>query len=211
VNNGKVTLKGTVSNLQAKQAATEDTRNIAGVWTIQNFLKVRPEFIPTDESLAASVEDALESDPFLDPMEVTVYADDGEVYLNGIVDAQFEKTRAREIATDVKGVMEVNNHLRTESEMMDSEFTYSDWYWGPAPPRTATVTDIEIEDEIEWQLWWSPFVDEDEVDISVDNREATLTGMVDSIREKRYASINALEGGATKVNNQLQVVKEMEN
>jgi len=209
--NGKVTLKGNVSNIRAENAATEDARNIVGVWTVQNFIKVTPDFIPPNDELASNVEDALERDPFLEPFEVSVYARNGDVFINGIVDTEFEKTRAREIATDVKGVIDVHNYLRVESEMMDSEFTYSDWYWGPTPPQVTTLTDMELKDEIKQQLWWSPFVEQDQVNVDVDNRRATLTGFVDSIKEKRYASINALEAGAREVNNQLEVIKTMEN
>jgi len=54
-------------------------------------------------------------------------------------------------------------------------------------------------------LWWSPYVNEDDVQVSVSDGTATLTGIVDTRREKLYAEINAMKGGAEEINNNLIV------
>ena len=70
---------------------------------------------------------------------------------------------------------------------------------GPLP------TDREIHANVESELFWSPFVDEDAISISVDDGVVTLAGAVASLREKEIARENALEGGAIRVNNDLVV------
>ena len=71
--------------------------------------------------------------------------------------------------------------------------------------RAPLKSDSEIVSEIESELWWSPFVDSDQVEVSVDNGVATLTGSVDSWAERNAATDNAYEGGATLVDNDLVV------
>jgi osmotically-inducible protein OsmY len=44
-------------------------------------------------------------------------------------------------------------------------------------------------------LWWSPFVDSDDVNVTVDDGVVTLTGAVDSWSEYNAAANNAYEGG----------------
>lgn len=71
--------------------------------------------------------------------------------------------------------------------------------------RAPLKTDTEIENSIESELWWSPFVDSDEVTVEVDDGVATLGGMVDTLGERQAATENAYEGGATLVDNDLVV------
>ncbi|MEW6490454.1 MAG: BON domain-containing protein [Thermodesulfobacteriota bacterium] len=59
---------------------------------------------------------------------------------------------------------------------------------------------------IEDQLYWSPFVDADAVQVSVEEGVATLTGRVGSLAEASAAVDNAHEGGAVRVKNRLEVV-----
>ena len=54
-------------------------------------------------------------------------------------------------------------------------------------------------------MWWSPFVDEDEVNVEVEDGVATLTGTVDHWGEWKAAEDNAFDGGAWKVRNKLEV------
>lgn len=59
--------------------------------------------------------------------------------------------------------------------------------------------------DIERQLFWSPFVDENQVVVGVDAGRVTLTGTADSWRERDAAMENAFEGGAVYVENRLNV------
>jgi len=70
------------------------------------------------------------------------------------------------------------------------------WVWKP---------DWEIREEVKDQLFRSPFVDEAEVCVTVDDGIVTLTGMVDTYSERQSAEDNAYEGGAKDMKNNLTV------
>ena len=186
VDDGSVTLTGVVDNAKAKQSAEEDARNTMGVWHVRNFIKVRPRDDLEDETIANNVEIMLALDPFLESKEIGVSVLDGHTYLTGSVDYAFEKKRAEEIAQRTNGVTQVANYIE-----VDRQWT-----------RRA---DLEIRRDIEDELWWSPFVDSDQVTVTVEDGVATLTGEVDSWMERFIAEENAMEGGAKEVNNRIQI------
>jgi osmotically-inducible protein OsmY len=70
---------------------------------------------------------------------------------------------------------------------------------------TASANDRELRDEIRQQLFWSPFVDANQIRVSVRSGVATLRGVVDSDAAKMAAEVNAHEAGAHEVLDQLQV------
>jgi osmotically-inducible protein OsmY len=211
VSGGRVTLRGTVDNLKAKRAAAEDAWNTTGVGLVRNHVRVRPEDEVTDEAVALGVRSALLWDPFVEKYEITVGVDDGVVELKGEVDTYFEKARADDVASRVKGVRSVDNELVVHDDLLvydpflGDPYIY-DFYWYDYEPEwTVRKADDFIEENIEDELWWSPFVDEDDVEVSVTRGIATLTGAVDSYSERRIATENALEGGAVMVHNRLRV------
>ena len=65
--------------------------------------------------------------------------------------------------------------------------------------------DSIIKQEIERELWWSPFVDSDAIDVSVRQGVATLSGTVDTYFEYQTAIENAREGGAKRVEPSLKI------
>ena len=56
--------------------------------------------------------DRLTEDPFIDPSDVEVTVDGGEVTLTGTVDSVIALRQVQEIAEEVVGVRHVHNHLR---------------------------------------------------------------------------------------------------
>jgi osmotically-inducible protein OsmY len=69
-------------------------------------------------------------------------------------------------------------------------------------------SDDRIEEDIESELFWSFFVDSDNVEVSVDDGIATLTGVVGSWQELKAAVENAFDGGAVGVRSEM-VIHEM--
>ena len=210
VKNGVVTLSGVVDNIKAKDAAEQDARNTVGVYSVKNHLKVRPINPPPDDKLAQNVEDALLRDSVVDAFQIDVAANRGTVTLNGTVDSYYEKSHAEDIAHRLNGVVSVKNNLDVDYPTVtyhnfrwDPYYAYTPYYydWASRPVRS----DSEIKDDIQDELFWSPFVDAEEVNVSVDNGTATLTGTVDDWNEFYSASDNAREGGATSVINKLKV------
>jgi osmotically-inducible protein OsmY len=189
VKNGAVTLSGVVHSLAAKQAAEADARNIAGVRSVRNNLKVRIDPVDVSPDLESAINIALANDPYVESYQVDVSVNGSWVTLTGDVNTSFEKWKAFQVASGVEGVTRVFNNIDFEHE----------WTWQP---------DSEIKDEVKDQLWWSPFVDSDDVNVEVDNGVATLTGTVDTWSERQDAEENAYEGGAKDVDNNLNVDNE---
>ena len=48
-------------------------------------------------------------------------------------------------------------------------------------------------------------MDEDDITVQVSDGVASLTGAVDTLRDRRIATVNAYEGGARQVRNHLKV------
>jgi osmotically-inducible protein OsmY len=85
-----------------------------------------------------------------------------------------------------------------------------DWYfydydWFSCPKDRGTSSDWEIAEEIRDELRWSPFVNRDDIIVTVEDGVATLTGTVQSFNEYQAATENAREGGAISVVNKLEV------
>lgn len=207
-----VTLRGTVDNAKAKQAAAENARNTVGVSRVANRIRVQPNGARSDAHVEADVSAALVRDPFVERYEIDVDCNNGVVALSGYVDSYFEKAQAEDAAMRVNGVVDVSNALVISAinrPVVHNPYVY-DWYiydydWYDFAPSYTAKSDTAIADAINNELWWSPFVDADEVTVEVEDGVASLTGTVDSWAEYHAAAENSLEGGAIAVDNNLIV------
>jgi osmotically-inducible protein OsmY len=215
VNDGVVTLSGIVDNIKAKRAADRDAENTMGVWWVKNLLKVRMEQPVNDETLGTNVREALIMDPYVEEPDITVNVKDGVVKLTGQVDTYFQKAQAEDVVSRVNGVILVKNNLDVnEDQYLLTYNPYVDYYWWDFHDLDwynipndyfLTASDGEIKDDIEDELWWSPFINSEDVHVDVNNGVAHLTGIVDSWSERKMATEKALEGGAVAVNNDILV------
>ena len=212
VDKGHVTLRGTVDNLRAKQAAEQVARDTVGVSKVTNRLKVRSSQPIEDNDIVQKIRDELLVNPYTESYEIFVKVKDGVVTLTGTVDSYLEKAEAEYVASGVKGVNDVKNKL--DVFYISDPITYSPYvypyypfvyHWHLHVPTLSDKTDVEIKFDIQDELWWSPFTDADEIDVEVVNGVATLTGKVDSWSEWQAAKENAYEGGANWVHNKLEV------
>jgi osmotically-inducible protein OsmY len=206
---GAVTLHGIVDNLRAKRAALHDARATTGVTHVIDRIRVRA-LSTKDDDIAKNIRAAFERDPYVERYELLVSVHDGTAYLRGTVDSFFEKMRADQLAASVKGVSAVRNNLTVyddRSPLVYEPRVYD--YWPYDYPwyrvRPFQHADAEIKDEIEDEMFWSPFVDANQVRVKVDAGVATLEGKVDDYAEMLAAVENAFEGGATRVNNRLRL------
>jgi osmotically-inducible protein OsmY len=167
----------------------------------------------SSQELEQTIVDKFRRDAYVDNFEITASALGGMVTLYGTVDTYYEKARAEDLASEVKGVYLVNNNLIVQKDWdpfvykpyVDNSYIYDyDWYSYPTNVTTSK-DDSAIKDNIESELFWSPFVDSDQVTVLVDDGKATLTGQVDSWSEYDAATQNALEGGAVVVDNELTI------
>jgi len=214
VTNRVVTLRGVVDNLKARRSAEADAKNTVGVLSVENALEVRPVEIHADTAVARRIRAALMRDAYVDRFDIGVRVFDGTAYLSGTVDSWFEKNRVDDIASGIRGVVEVENNIEVN---METAYLFDPWidplvvaYSVPLPVVKPGVSytpmrDRQIERNIEKELFWSPFVDSGDVDVKVEAGVATLEGTVDSQMEKTAAHENAYQGGAFFVHDHLVV------
>jgi len=214
---GFVTLRGEVDNLKAKRAAEQNAKNTVGVASVKNRLKVRTNVTSSDREIAEEIRTALLRDPYVERFEIDVTVLDGTAHLYGTVDSNYEKNRADDVASRVAGVLDVENHIEVN---LDTAYLYDPYVddvyveqddWIDYERRNPLQTDAELKDSIEGELFWSPFVDSDDVEVSVDDGKARLTGTVATWEESRAATENAYEGGATLVDNDLNVANSADS
>lgn len=216
VNNGWVTLRGTVDNLKAKRAAEKLAEHTTGVHGVTNRIKVQwEELLPTDAEIESEIVRDLADNAITESWEIDVNVDNGIATLTGVVDSYLEKKEAEWVAGGVQGVSDVNNILQVN-------YPYGYYWWGNypyynlhiTPPDNTDVATVELPDDdrikrnVEREIWWSPYVDSDQVEVTVENGDVTLEGTVDSWKEYQKAAENAWEGGAWAVTNRLLVVNE---
>jgi osmotically-inducible protein OsmY len=213
VQQGRVTLRGVVTNLKTKRTAAQIARQTVGVTHVTNRLKVKTPQAIRNEALTADIRGALTRDPYVSRHEITVVVENGTAMLSGAVPSYFDKAQAEDIAASVRGIARVQNHLRVltpstplvyDPYVSDNGYVY-DYSWYDYAPEMTWRQDAEIKQDIEDELWWSPFVDADAVSVAVSDGVVTLTGTVESWSEWHAASENAYEGGAKRVVNQVRV------
>jgi osmotically-inducible protein OsmY len=110
VENGFVTLRGTVEWAYQRDAAERPTNLVRGICRVTNLITVEPR-----EELAADLEhrvhEAIDRMADLDGRSIGVTASNGAVHLQGSVHSFTEKRIAEHAAAAAPGVTDVNNEL----------------------------------------------------------------------------------------------------
>lgn len=189
VNNGIVTLTGTVPTNRARSAAGTDALSVLGVLEVENLLTVELPSVPampSDETIRSNAEDTLEWNAVVDAANIGVAVDGGVVTLTGTVPTHWEKTEAEEIVGVLRGVILVKNDL--------------------AVVPTEDVSDEIIAEEVVDALERNVLVDAEKVDVSVSRGTVTLQGEVPS-GAARIAAFRAASrtAGVLFVQNNLKV------
>jgi osmotically-inducible protein OsmY len=159
------------------------------------------------------VRGALTRDPYISRYGITVKVNNGIAHLYGTVNSRFEKIQAEHAASRVRGIVDVKNYLRVlegTTPLVYDPYVDAEVYTHAFPPYEAAPEhigkpDITIQQAINDELEWSPFVDAEAITVAVVNGVATLSGTVGSPSEQRAAIQNAYEGGATRVIDRLEV------
>ena len=114
VDDGVVTLNGTVENLATRNAAIEAAHRVAGVKDVANELQVKSALSDrlSDTEVAKAVRHALEWDALLPDEEIRSTVGDGVVSLEGFVATPLEQEEAERIVGRLKGVRHVENRLQ---------------------------------------------------------------------------------------------------
>lgn len=194
VKDGVATLDGRVDRAGTRRALSETARATRGVWIVRNNVGIRPGMIPTrepmvegDSRFAQRVRTALLAHADVHQHEIGVEVDSGVAELTGTVDSDHQKQAAEQVVSEIRGVVRVANRLEVAEE--------------DRPQKS----DDAIREEIRSELFWSPFVDREDITVTVRGGVATLAGVVDTLEARRAATKNARDGGAVEVRNRLRV------
>ena len=232
VADGVATLGGTVGNMKAETSAEQDTKNIVGIREVETHLKVRAMNTAAYgvETTAAAdtakhLKAALAWDPSLDSSDIDVAVINHIAYLSGGVESSFQKAEAQDVASRTTGVLEIRNRLKIQpyysfsdydldyDYYSDYDYGYYDWpYYNESPYYAADMSgpqpyksDAKIKKSIEDRFFWSPFVDRNDIKVTVNGGVATLTGSIGTWVGWGEAEKDAHKGGASFV---LDTVKE---
>lgn len=186
VDQGIVTLTGTVSSYTKLAAAAEIAAEIAGTKGVANELTVR---VPgtkliNDTQLAASVRSALKWDVDVPDDKIEIIVRNAAVTLKGEVPYWYQKQAATDAIARLAGIAVVNNYISV------------------APPALSD-TDIRlgIERAIERRLPLSAR----HIKVDVDNGSVTLTGHVQFYGDRLQAGKVAwMAEGVREVDNKLE-------
>ncbi len=157
---GVVTLGGTVGSLRQKREAKKDAERVWGVKNVNNDLQVRllNDDRREDADLRGAVLQALGLDSLV-PATVGADVDDGMVTLKGKANWQFQRDEAETVATNVAGVVSVENAIEL------------------VPPSPSAE---DLEHSLKKAMERNAKLDADSVSVESSNGTVTLRGTVSS-------------------------------
>jgi osmotically-inducible protein OsmY len=187
VDDGIVTLTGTVDTYMRKFAAERAALRVAGVRAVVNNLTVKVPGRRTDTDIAKDVVEALEANALIPPGRIKARVSNGWVTLEGDVDWWFQREEAEDTVRHVRGVEGVTNWIKIT----------------PGKPRVAPD---EVKRRIEQALVRSAEIDAERIQVHVDGDTVLLTGTVRSWAEREAAEQAVWRApGVTNVINQIEV------
>lgn len=178
VEEGIVTLSGTVENLLERDLAVRIAQSVWGVRAVIDRMEMRTPEVP-DRKLEARLTAALAGDPATDAYEVTASVKDGIVELSGEVDSWAERLLCGEVVRGVKGVKEVRNRVIVDPDL--------------------SRPDAEIKADIQRRFELDPRIPQWLIEVEVVDGVARLAGAVANALEKTRASEAAYVQGVSKV------------
>lgn len=195
VEDGEVTLAGSVRSAGEKTRAERHVWTVPGVRAVDNNLRV--EWWRADEMteqpqpwsdgrMRQAIDNALDASTRVDAHEIATTVRDGVAILMGEVDNLQAKRTAGEIARNVLGVRRVRNRLRVR------------------PP--VARDDSAVAQDIRDALRRNPYVRRYDIAVRLDNGKAVLRGQVDTWHMKSQATeAAATVAGVVAIENKLDV------
>jgi osmotically-inducible protein OsmY len=187
VNKGQVTLNGSVASYPKKLSAERAVRNVEGVRGVDNELEV---LLPamhrrTDAEIKRAIENAITWNSSIDENKIKVTVNNGKVLLEGNVNWEYQRSKARLLAADTIGVIDIANLLNVEPDVSAPE---------------------EVLEKIIEAYRRNYYLDPDQIKVEVIGSRVILSGEVHTLAEK-YAAQNIAWSarGITEVENHLEV------
>jgi osmotically-inducible protein OsmY len=165
---GVVTLTGTVTSYAKRVAAEEAAHRVLGVLDVANDIRVHaPGVGPrTDTEIAQAVRDTLQWDAQVPHEQIETTISNGWVKLEGSVGLLSHRLEAERVVRRQIGVRGVTNDIRV---------------------RAPSVNSAALRGQIEEALERRAEREARDIHVQVEDGTVTLTGYVDSWREKRAA------------------------
>ena len=185
VKDGIVTLTGTVDNYAKKLEAENAAKKVAGVKAVVEKIEIDYNHaVRTDEDIAADAVDALKWNVAVPEDKLKIIVSHGWVYLQGVVDWNYQKHSAKIAVENIPGVKGVVNSLQIKSADYDK------------------IEKRAIESAIHRN---SSLFDKD-IEVEVSGNVVTLTGSVTAHFQKEEAERIAWNSpGVWTVNNLLAI------
>jgi len=123
VHNGIVTLSGHIASYSQKWAAVDATGDVRGVRGIVDEINVHLQgsSLSTDEEIARATADAFRWNPYIPESKIKIRVHDGEVTVDGIVDAHYQRNAVATTLLRITGIRAVNNLIELTPQTTPSE------------------------------------------------------------------------------------------
>ncbi|MPZ50563.1 MAG: BON domain-containing protein [Dehalococcoidia bacterium] len=187
VDDGIVTLSGTVDRYARKRAAERAVLRVQGVRGLAENIEINVYSggLGSDTEIATRVVDAIESDPSVPENRVNVRVENGRVTLTGSLDWQYQRARAEAVVRHLPGVTKIHNDITI---------------------RQPSISATEIRSGIEQAFARDARIDAGKVSIAVEGTHLTLSGTVRSWAEREAAETAAWRAkGVMSVTNSIKV------
>jgi osmotically-inducible protein OsmY len=187
VENGVVTLSGTVSSYVEKRTAERSAQRVTGIRGIVEQIRVKmpDDRKRTDADIAIAISTQLQWHVQLPENKIKIAVENGRVTLSGELEWQYQRNEAEKVVRKTAGVIEINNHLTLKP--------------------TAQIRNIK--DKIQDALRREADREASHISVDVNDGKVILSGHVDSYEamdEAKWAAWSAL--GVHSVENKLTLV-----
>jgi osmotically-inducible protein OsmY len=188
VEDGVVTLTGTVSSRNEEDEAVDIARVTAGVTSVVDELVVEPTVEVSDSTIRVRVRSQLRWDTRVDATDISVSVDGSTVTLRGSVESGAQESAAISAAWSVAGVRDVIDQIEVT-------------------PGAVAVTESPIARVVENAIRLDPDVLVRDLEVTTDDGTVTLYGQVDEAWMAPVAGdIAANLAGVQDVRNEIEVV-----
>jgi hyperosmotically inducible periplasmic protein len=195
VDDGIVTLTGTVQDADNKDLAADTVENLPGVLGVNNQIKIEPTYPEhSDAWMAFKIRSRLLVKANVSAADTTVAVQDGVATLGGTADNMAQKELTGVYAMDIDGVKSVNNNIVVQS----------------TPPAVETVgeniDDASITSQVKYALFSHKSTSALKTKITTTDGVVHVTGDADSDAEKSLVTKLAMDVRGTKsVTNDMMV------
>jgi osmotically-inducible protein OsmY len=186
VNDGIVTLSGTVDSFLKKSEAEDAAKGVAGVKAVVEKIDINfgTWGVTADSQIAAAVLNAIKWNWDVPGEKIKIRVEKGWVTLEGELEWNYQRDTAKTVVSRLNAVKGVSNNITIKSESFDE----------------IEKRDIEHALARNWSL------NDREIRVKVSGSTVTLSGLVDSLYQKDRAGKIAWNApGVRSVDNELVV------